>query len=31
LDRRDLGLEPAAIVMLVLVGAPRLEHFAGEL
>ena len=31
LDRRDLGLEPGAVVVVVLVGAPRSEHAAGEL
>jgi hypothetical protein len=31
LDRSDLALEPVAIVMLVLVGAPRGEHAAGQL
>ena len=31
LDRRDLGLESVAVVMLVLVGAPGGEHAAGEL
>jgi hypothetical protein len=31
LDRRDLGLQSVAVVVLVLVGAPRGEHPAGEL
>jgi hypothetical protein len=31
LDRRDLGLEPPAIVVLVRVSAPGGQHAAGEL
>jgi hypothetical protein len=31
LDRGDVGLEPGAVVMLVLVGPPRVKHAAGEL
>jgi hypothetical protein len=30
LDRGDLGLEPVAVLMLVLVGAPGGAHLAGE-
>ena len=30
LDRGDLGLEPVAVVVLVLVGAPGGEHLVGE-
>jgi hypothetical protein len=30
LDRRDLGLQSGAVVMVVLVGAPRGEHLLGE-
>jgi hypothetical protein len=31
LDRRDLALEPVAVVVLVLVGPPGAEHPAREL